>query len=47
MKELSVFIDESGDFGEYDDQAPYYIIEYDYSCPLTGKDYVFFLIRMR
>ena len=26
MKELSVFIDESGDFGEYDDQAPYYII---------------------
>ena len=23
MKELSVFIDESGDFGEYDDQAPY------------------------
>ena len=26
MKELSVFIDESGDFGEYDDHAPYYII---------------------
>ena len=26
MKELSVFIDESGDFGEYDDQTPYYII---------------------
>ena len=26
MKELSVFIDESGDFGEYDEQAPYYII---------------------
>ncbi len=26
MKELSVFIDESGDFGEYDDQSPYYII---------------------
>ena len=22
MKELSVFIDESGDFGEQDDQAP-------------------------
>ena len=26
MKELSVFIDESGDFGEYDEQTPYYII---------------------
>ena len=26
MKELSVFIDESGDFGEYNDQSPYYII---------------------
>lgn len=26
MKELSVFIDESGDFGEYDYHCPYYII---------------------
>lgn len=26
MKELSIFIDESGDFGEYDYHAPYYII---------------------
>ena len=26
MKELSVFIDESGDFGEYDFKSPYYII---------------------
>lgn len=26
MKELSIFIDESGDFGEYDFRAPYYII---------------------
>ncbi len=26
MKELSVFIDESGDFGEYDFHSPYYII---------------------
>lgn len=25
-KELSIFIDESGDFGEYDPKAPYYII---------------------
>ena len=24
--ELSVFVDESGDFGEYDYHAPYYII---------------------
>lgn len=26
MKELSVFIDESGDFGEYDYRAPYYLV---------------------
>ena len=26
MKELSVFVDESGDFGEYDFHSPYYII---------------------
>lgn len=26
MKELSVFIDESGDFGEYDYKSPFYII---------------------
>lgn len=26
MRELSIFIDESGDFGEYDYRSPYYII---------------------
>jgi len=26
MKELSIFVDESGDFGEYSQHAPYYII---------------------
>ncbi len=26
MKELSVFVDESGDFGEYDPHSPFYII---------------------
>lgn len=26
MKELSIFIDESGDFGEYDFHSPFYII---------------------
>ena len=26
MKELSVFVDESGDFGEYNHHAPFYII---------------------
>ena len=26
MSELSIFIDESGDFGQYDYRAPYYII---------------------
>ena len=28
MKELSVFVDESGDFGEYDYHAPFYIISF-------------------
>ena len=26
MRELSVFVDESGDFGEFESHAPYYII---------------------
>ena len=26
MKELSIFVDESGDFGVYDYHAPFYII---------------------
>ena len=26
MKELSIFVDESGDFGEYRYHSPYYII---------------------
>ena len=26
MKELSIFVDESGDFAEYEKHAPYYII---------------------
>jgi len=26
MKELSIFIDESGDFGDYSPVSPYYII---------------------
>ena len=28
MKELSIFIDESGDFGEYDYRSPYYIVSF-------------------
>ena len=28
MKELSVFVDESGDFGAYDYHAPFYIISF-------------------
>lgn len=28
MKELSIFVDESGDFGEYDYHSPYYIISF-------------------
>ena len=26
MKELSIFVDESGDFGEYAKHSPYYIV---------------------
>ena len=26
MKELSIFVDESGDFGEYAQHSPYYIV---------------------
>ena len=26
MKELSIFVDESGDFGDYDYRSPYYIL---------------------
>ena len=26
MKTLSIFVDESGDFGEYEQHAPYYIV---------------------
>ena len=26
MKELSVFVDESGDFGEYSHNCPYYVV---------------------
>lgn len=40
MKELSVFIDESGDFGEYDYHAPYYIISmvfHDQQIDLTDE----------
>lgn len=28
MEELSIFIDESGDFGKYDENCPYYIISF-------------------
>ena len=38
VKELSVFIDESGDFGEYASHSPYYIITmvfHDQSIPIT------------
>lgn len=31
MRELSVFIDESGDFGSYEPHCPYYIITIGFS----------------
>ena len=38
MSELSIFIDESGDFGTYDIRSPYYIITmvfHDQSCDIS------------
>lgn len=38
MKELSIFVDESGDFGEYNHRTPYYIISmvlYDQDVDIT------------
>ena len=40
MKELSIFIDESGDFGAYDFHSPFYIITmifHDQSSPITSE----------
>mgnify|MGYP004444570811 CR=1 FL=1 len=45
MKELSIFVDESGDFGSYEKHAPYYIItmvlhdqDYDISSEIQKLD---------
>ena len=40
MKELSIFIDESGSFGEYEPHSPYYIITlvfHDQSLDISGN----------
>lgn len=40
MKELSVFIDESGDFGESKDNSAYYLVTFvfhDQSIPVTEQ----------
>jgi hypothetical protein len=40
MKELSIFVDESGDFGDYDYRAPYYIISmvlHDQNVDITNE----------
>jgi len=39
LSELSIFIDESGDFGQYDFRSPYYIITmvfHDQSVDISG-----------
>ena len=39
MKELSIFVDESGDFGEYDYRSPFYIVSmvfHDQSIDIKG-----------
>ena len=38
MRELSIFIDESGDFGAYEPHAPFYVISlvmHDQSLPIA------------
>ncbi len=40
MKELSIFIDESGDFGEYDYHSPWYIVTmvfHEQEASIQGK----------
>ena len=40
MKELSIFVDESGDFGDYEKHAPYYIVTmvlHDQSIDINGE----------
>ena len=40
MKELSIFVDESGDFGSYDYHAPFYIISmvlHDQAIDITNE----------
>lgn len=44
MSELSVFIDESGDFGSYEHHAPYYIITlvfHNQSSDISYKSFTF------
>ena len=39
MKQLSIFVDESGDFGEYAKHSPFYIINYFlYFCNHENND---------
>ena len=40
MKELSIFVDESGDFGKYAKHSPYYIVSivaHDQSTPIDNE----------
>ncbi len=42
MKTLSIFIDESGDFGKYEHHAPYYLLTlvlHDQNIPISNKLY--------
>lgn len=38
MKELSIFVDESGDFGEYDFHSPFYIISLVFHNQINSID---------
>ena len=48
-KVLSIFIDESGDFGRFDRRAPYYLVTmlfHDQSDDISGEITVFILRRL-
>lgn len=44
MQVLSIFVDESGDFGEYAKHAPYYIV---LNCEIKYKSFIFHKIEFK
>ena len=47
MKELSIFIDESGNFGEYDYHSPYYIVSFVFHKQAADLFCYFTLVELK